>query len=115
MNPSAIYITGSGKCGTHLVGNYFEANGAGCEVERKELKRGPMNLDGRLRDGVCFVFHCPGVDIENFQSRVPDGKIVVIMTHDPTLIGDADFTYEIRGKLIVPVRSSNAPATVAAP
>lgn len=50
---------------------------------------------------------------ETFRGLVADGKVVVIMTHDPALINDADVTYEIREQAVVPIRR-NVTSTIAA-
>ncbi len=77
-----------------------------------------------LRDPDLVVFDEPtsAVDAvardylrETFRGLAQNGKVVVIMTHDSALINDADTTYEICRKTVVPIQRNLTSTVVAAP
>jgi len=66
-----------------------------------------------LRDPDLIVFDEPTSAIDNssrdylrktFRNLAQENKTVLVMSHDPIVIADADFTWEIRGNTIVPLQ-----------
>jgi hypothetical protein len=78
-SPNVVYVTGGGKCGTHLVAAYMEANCPDTIVYQGEFLSWKEDLPSVLPRGKHFVFHCPGTDLAEFQNLVPHGESVVLL------------------------------------
>lgn len=72
-----IYITGGGKCGTHIVGAYLHANWPGSEAHPSEFKNWRTELPALLTDRSKLIFHCPGPDIPRFRAICPGGTVLL--------------------------------------
>lgn len=79
---AVVYITGGGKCGTHLVSNYIHVNCPNTHVQLSEFKNWKEDLPELLEPGKNFVFHCPGTEVNRFRQMIPGG-IAVIMLRNP--------------------------------
>lgn len=73
----AIYITGGGKCGTHLVGAFLHVNWSNSVLHPVEFKTWRNDLPHYLTDR--FIFHKPIPDIARFREICPNGTVLVIV------------------------------------
>lgn len=76
---TAVYVTGGGKCGTHLVAAYLAANWPGSTAHPHEFNDWRSRLTEVAVDR--FVFHCPDPDISLFHRLCPDGKAIILLRH----------------------------------
>lgn len=80
---TVLYITGAGKCGSHLVGSYIASNCSQTYVYPHEFKQWKQQLPSVLNQQTqpYCVFHCPGSEIVAFQQMIPKGQSLMLLRH----------------------------------
>lgn len=74
-----IYITGAGKCGTHLASYYIHENAENTRVFLKEFKNWAEELPTLKIDEQFGVFHCPGTETTRYRQLSGSGVLVIIL------------------------------------